>query len=214
VSARTRVKFCGITRPQDAQAAIALGVDAIGLVFVPRSRRRVELAQAREIIAAAAPLVSVFGLFMDAPTADVAAVLDQLLLDALQFHGAESPAYCAQFRRPYVKALAMGDGVDVVYAASGYAGARGVLLDAHRSGEQGGTGERFDWAAVPRELAGQIILAGGLTPANVAAAIEQVRPYAVDVSSGIESAPGIKCPERMQQFMNEVERASRQPRRD
>lgn len=214
MSARTRVKFCGITRPEDARKAIALGVDAIGLVFVPRSRRRVDLGQAREIIAAAAPLVSVIGLFMDAPTADVAAVLEQLPLDALQFHGAESPEYCGQFRRPYVKALAMGDAVDVVCAASGYAGARGVLLDAHRSGEQGGTGERFDWSAVPRELAGHIILAGGLTPANVGAAISQVRPYAVDVSSGIESAPGIKCPERMQQFMNEVERASRQPRRD
>lgn len=213
MSARTRVKFCGITRPEDAEAAIAMGVDAIGLVFVAHSKRCVSVAQARAVIAAAAPLVSVIGLFMDAPAADVAGVLDALPLDALQFHGGESPDYCRQFRRPYVKALAMGDGVDVSVALSRYAGARGVLLDAHRSGEQGGTGHSFDWSAIPASLAGRIILAGGLTPDNVAAAIAQVRPHAVDVSSGIESAPGIKCAGRMQQFMNEVQRASREPGR-
>jgi phosphoribosylanthranilate isomerase len=214
VSSRTRVKFCGITRPEDACAAIALGVDAIGLVFVPQSRRCVDLAQARAVIAEVPPLVSVIGLFMDAEPAEVAQVLDALPLDSLQFHGRESAAFCGQFNRPYVKALAMGDAVDVVHAASGYAAARGVLLDAHRSGEQGGSGERFDWSAIPQSMAARIVLAGGLTPDNVAAAITQVRPHAVDVSSGIESAPGIKCPERMRQFMNEVERASRQPRRD
>jgi len=214
VSWRTRVKFCGITRPEDARLAIALGVDAIGLVFVPQSRRCVGIEQARAVIEAAAPLVSVIGLFMDAQPTEVRRVLDALPLDALQFHGRESAAYCRQFNRPYVKALAMGDGVDVVCAASSYAEARGVLLDAHRSGEQGGSGMRFDWSAIPQSMTGRIILAGGLTPDNVAAAITGVRPYAVDVSSGIESAPGIKCPERMRQFMNEVERASRQPRRD
>ena len=150
---------------------------------------------------------------MDAATADVAAVLDALPLDALQFHGRESAEFCRQFKRPYVKALAMGDGVDVAHAASGYAGARGVLLDAHRSGEQGGSGLSFDWSLIPPALAERIILAGGLTPENVAAAITQVRPYAVDVSSGIESAPGIKCPRRMQLFMNEVDRASAEPGR-
>ena len=208
MSARTRVKFCGITRAEDARSAIALGVDAIGLVFVPGSKRCVDLEQAREVMSAVSPLVSVIGLFMDAAAADVAAVLDALPLDALQFHGRESAEYCRQFKRPYVKALAMGDGVDVAHAASGYAGARGVLLDAHRSGEQGGSGLSFDWSLIPPSLADRIILAGGLTPENVAAAITQVRPYAVDVSSGIESAPGIKCPRRMQLFMNEVERAS------
>ncbi|HWS25318.1 MAG TPA: phosphoribosylanthranilate isomerase [Xanthomonadales bacterium] len=208
MSARTRVKFCGITRAEDARSAIALGVDAIGLVFVPGSKRCVDLAQAREVMSAVSPLVSVIGLFMDAATADVAAVLDALPLDALQFHGRESAEFCRQFKRPYVKALAMGDGVDVAHAASGYAGARGVLLDAHRSGEQGGSGLSFDWSLIPPALAERIILAGGLTPENVAAAITQVRPYAVDVSSGIESAPGIKCPRRMQLFMNEVDRAS------
>ena len=208
MSARTRVKFCGITRAEDARSAIALGVDAIGLVFVPGSKRCVDLEQAREVMSAVSPLVSVIGLFMDAATADVAAVLDALPLDALQFHGRESAEFCRQFKRPYVKALAMGDGVDVAHAASGYAGARGVLLDAHRSGEQGGSGLSFDWSLIPPALAERIILAGGLTPENVAAAITQVRPYAVDVSSGIESAPGIKCPRRMQLFMNEVDRAS------
>jgi len=208
LSARTRVKFCGITRAEDARSAIALGVDAIGLVFVPGSKRCVDLEQAREVMSAVSPLVSVIGLFMDAATADVAAVLDALPLDALQFHGRESAEFCRQFKRPYVKALAMGDGVDVAHAASGYAGARGVLLDAHRSGEQGGSGLSFDWSLIPPALAERIILAGGLTPENVAAAITQVRPYAVDVSSGIESAPGIKCPRRMQLFMNEVDRAS------
>jgi phosphoribosylanthranilate isomerase len=214
VNARTRIKFCGITRPEDAQAAIALGVDAIGLVFVPKSRRCVDIGRAREVLAGVAPLVSVIGLFMDAAAAEVAAVLDALPLDALQFHGGETPQYCRQFKRPYIKALAMGDGVDVSYAASGYAEARGVLLDAHRSGEQGGSGLSFDWSTIPATLARRIILAGGLTADNVGAAIAQVRPYAVDVSSGIESAPGIKCPARMQQFINEVERASRQSRRD
>lgn len=214
MTARTRVKFCGLTRADDARVAIELGVDAIGLVFVPASKRRVDLAQARDVMTAVPPLVSVIGLFMDAPVAEVATVLDALPLDALQFHGRETPEYCAQFRRPYIKALAMGDGVDVASAACRYAAARGVLLDAHRSGEQGGSGLSFDWSTIPGTLAGRIVLAGGLTPDNVGAAIAQVRPYAVDVSSGIESAPGIKCPRRMQLFMNEVDRASRQSRRD
>lgn len=213
MSTRTRVKFCGMTRADDAAMAVALGVDAIGLVFVPQSKRNVSLAQAREIIAAVPPLVVVIGLFMDAPAAQVSACLDALPLDALQFHGRETPEYCAQFRRPYVKALAMGDGLDVAATASGYADARGILLDAHRSGEQGGSGQRFDWSMIPCDLAGRIVLAGGLTPENVAIAIDAVQPFAVDVSSGIELAPGIKCPRRMQQFMNEVDRASRESRR-
>jgi phosphoribosylanthranilate isomerase len=213
VNARTRVKFCGITRPEDAIEAVNMGVDAIGLVFVPQSRRCVNLEQAARIVRALPPLVVAVGLFMDASDQQVRQTLDVVGIDLLQFHGTESPAYCEQFQRPYVKALAMGDGVDAVYAASRYARARGVLLDAHRSGEQGGSGMRFDWSSIPVEMAGRIILAGGLTPDNVADAITQVRPFAVDVSSGIESAPGIKCPGRMQKFMSEVERASRELRR-
>jgi len=214
VSARVRVKFCGITRAEDAAEAVRLGVDAVGLVFVPGSKRCVDIQQARDIVAAVPAFVSTVGLFMDADTAHVEAVLAAVPLDLLQFHGRERADFCAAFRRPYVKALAMGDGVDVTMMASAYAGARGVLLDAHRSGEQGGSGLRFDWSRIPASHASRIILAGGLAPDNVAAAIAAVRPYAVDVSSGIESAPGIKCPGRMRHFMNEVDRAARESRRD
>lgn len=211
---RTRVKFCGITRPEDAAAAATMGVDAIGLVFVSRSSRFVDLQRAADICRAVPPLVQIVGLFMDADAAFVQATFAAVPLDLLQFHGAESPEYCASFGPSYVKALAMGDGLDVELAAERYAQARGVLLDAHRSGEQGGSGVRFDWSMIPVHLAPRIILAGGLAPDNVAEAIRQVRPFAVDVSSGIESAPGIKCPRRMQQFMNEVDRASRDQGRD
>jgi phosphoribosylanthranilate isomerase len=214
VSYRARVKFCGITRPEDARIAADLGVDAIGLVFVPKSPRFVNLQAAVEISSAMPPLIQIVGLFMDADADTVQAALDAVPLDLLQFHGAETPEFCDSFRRSHVKALAMGDGLDVDYAAKRYARARGVLLDAHRSGEQGGTGVRFDWSAIPAHLAPRIILAGGLGPDNVALAIREVRPYAVDVSSGIESAPGIKCPRRMQQFMNEVDRASREQGRN
>ena len=207
---RVRVKFCGITRPEDAATAAALGVDAIGLVFVPASKRAVGVARSREILAALPPLVSTVGLFMNAPVADVYAVFEAVPLDLLQFHGDESPEYCAQFGRPWIKALAMGAGLDALHEAQRYAGARGLLLDAHRAGELGGSGEVFDWAAVPASLAPRILLAGGLNEDNVARAIELVRPYAVDVSSGIESVPGSKCPARMQKFMSEVMSASRE----
>lgn len=208
---RIRVKFCGITRAQDALDAVALGVDAIGLVFVPGSRREVNLEQARAIVREIPAFVATVGLFMDANAADVAAIRSELALDLLQFHGSESPEYCAGFGHPYIKALPMGDGLHLQSTLERYASARSVLLDAHRSGELGGRGEVFDWARIPRQLAGRIVLAGGLNPENVASAITAVRPYAVDVSSGIESAPGVKCPQRMQAFMNEVERAGREP---
>lgn len=214
MSSRTRVKFCGMTRPDDAMMAVDLGVDAIGLVFVPKSRRFVDLDLALAVARSVPPLVHLVALFMDASHEAVDLVVRELPIDLLQFHGAETPEFCASFHRPYVKALAMGDGLDVEYAAERYAQARGVLLDAHRSGEQGGSGLRFDWSAIPVSMAGRIILAGGLDADNVALAIRQVRPFAVDVASGIESAPGIKCPRRMQQFMNEVDRASRDQGRD
>ncbi len=207
MSARVRVKFCGITRLEDAVAAAQLGVDAIGMVFVPASKRAIDAVRAREILAAMPPLVTSVALFMDAPVAAVHAVLDAIPVDLLQFHGSESPDYCAQFQRPWIKALAMGGPVDALAEARRYAGARGLLLDAHRAGEQGGRGEAFNWASIPVELAPRILLAGGLTEHNVARAIEVVRPFAVDVSSGIESAPGIKCPARMQKFIDEVSRA-------
>lgn len=214
MNARVRVKFCGITRPDDAAEAVLLGVDAIGLVFVPGSKRCIDAVRAREIVAAVPAFVASVGLFMDARMDEVGAVLDAVPLDLVQFHGRESRDFCRQFGRPYIKALAMGDGVDVAAMASAYADARGVLLDAHRSGEQGGSGLRFDWSRIPGSHASRIILAGGLGPDNVAAAIAAVRPFAVDVSSGIESTPGVKCPVRMRHFMNEVDRAARESRRD
>lgn len=214
MNARTRVKFCGMTRRVDAQWAVDLGVDALGLVFVPNSPRFVDLDAALAIARSVAPLVQLVALFMDASKEAIERVLRELPIDLLQFHGKESPEFCDSFHRSYVKALAMGDVVDVTHEVGRYARARGVLLDAHRSGEQGGTGQRFDWSAIAPQLAPRIILAGGLGPDNVAQAIRQVRPFAVDVSSGIESAAGVKCPRRMQQFMNEVDRASRDQGRD
>jgi phosphoribosylanthranilate isomerase len=207
---RVRVKFCGITRPQDAVVAAELGVDAIGLVFVPGSKRRVDLTQARAILDALPPLVTSVALFMDASAEEVRAVLDALPIDLTQFHGRETPEYCESVGRPYIKALAMGDTLDAVVEAGRYARARGVLLDAHRKGELGGRGERFDWQRIPPALAARILLAGGLDETNVAEAVRQVRPYAVDVSTGIESSPGIKCARRMQKFIEEVNRASRE----
>jgi len=214
VSLRTRVKFCGMTRAEDAALAVALGVDAIGLVFVPQSRRAVDVEQARAVIAAIPALVQVVGLFMDASAQSVHAVLSQVQIDLLQFHGSESAAYCEQFPRPYLKAIAMGsaqspdDQAELTDLAQRFHSARGLLLDAHSPGKSGGSGEAFDWERIPATLAPRILLAGGLSAINVARAIEVVRPYAVDVSSGIESAPGIKCPQRMQNFMNEVNRVS------
>ncbi len=207
---RVRVKFCGITRAEDAVVAASLGVDAIGLVFVPGSKRRVDLGQAREILDALPPLVTSVALFMDAAVADVEEVLDALPVDLLQFHGSETPEDCARFGRPWIKALAMGNTIDALAEAGRYARARGVLLDAHRKGELGGRGERFDWSCIPPPLAARILLAGGLDENNVADAVAQVRPYAVDVSTGIESSPGIKCARRMQKFIEEVNRASRE----
>lgn len=209
---RVRIKFCGLTRIEDVDAAVALGVDAIGLVFVPQSRRCVSINQAAQLVARIPPFVSSVGLFMDASEAAVLDVLGSVRLDLLQFHGRESAADCERYALPYVKALAMGDGLDVEYEMTRYARARGVLLDAHRSGAQGGTGERFDWSAIPVAVAHRIILAGGLTPANVAEAVRSVRPYAVDVSSGIESAPGVKSERLMQEFIDEVDRASGEAR--
>lgn len=208
---RVRTKFCGITRPEDALLAAALGVDAIGLVFVSSSKRAIDAQRANEIIRVLPPLVTTVGLFMDAPTEAVRRILAAVPLDLLQFHGAESAEYCEQFARPYIKAIAMSGAVDPLAQADRYARARGLLLDAHRVGEMGGSGSAFDWNAIPALLAPRILLAGGLNPDNVAEAVSRVRPYAVDVSSGIESSPGEKCARRMQKFIEEVKRASREP---
>ena len=183
-----RVKICGITRPEDGRRAARAGADAIGLVFYPPSPRYVSPRQAADIIAALPPFVTTVGLFVDAPPEQIAALLEQVPLDMLQFHGDESPAYCAGFQRPWIKALRMRDGVDVEAETQRYraAGARGLLVDSYVPGVPGGTGERFDWDRLPANPSLPLVLAGGLDPANVAGAVRRVRPWAVDVSGGVE----------------------------
>jgi phosphoribosylanthranilate isomerase len=185
---RTRVKICGITRVEDGVAAAREGADAIGLVFWSGTPRQVSHTQAREIAAALPAFVSVVGLFVDPQPDAVRAALAEVPLDLLQFHGNEPPEMCASFGRPYVKAVHVKPGVDLLHYASGYAEARGLLFDAFEPGGlPGGTGTTFDWSALPAGLSRPVILSGGLTPQNVGAAIRQVRPWAVDVSSGVEA---------------------------
>lgn len=205
---RTRVKFCGMTRPDDALAAARLGVDAIGLVFYAPSPRAVSIESARAVVAALPPFVSVVGLFVNAAREAVSEVLDSVRIDVLQFHGDESAADCQRYGRPYIKACRVGEGVDVEAVAREHVGAAAVLLDTYDPALFGGTGKTFDWERVPHHVSLPLILAGGLTPENVAEAIRAVRPYAVDVSGGIEAAKGIKDAHRMQQFMNAVANAA------
>lgn len=199
-----RVKICGFTRIGDALAAAQLGVDAIGLVFYPKSPRAVTVEQARRIVLALPPFVTTVGLFVDAGAAEIEAVLRRVPLDLIQFHGAETPADCARFGRPYIKAIRMTPEVDLHREAERFYTAQGLLLDAYHPGASGGTGRRFDWDRIPKDLEKPLILAGGLDPDNVRAAIERVRPWAVDVSSGVECGKGIKDPIKMAEFLHEV----------
>ncbi|MEW6353315.1 MAG: phosphoribosylanthranilate isomerase [Pseudomonadota bacterium] len=201
---RTRVKICGITRREDALAAARLGADAIGLVFYPRSPRAVTPTQAAAIVQELPAFVTVVGLFVNAAPAEVRAVLEQVRIDMLQFHGEESAAQCRVYRRPYLKAVAMRADVDLRACARDYADSAALLLDTHQPGVPGGTGQAFDWSRVPENLDKPIILAGGLNADNVAAAIRQVRPYAVDVSGGVESAKGVKDHEKIAAFVRSV----------
>jgi phosphoribosylanthranilate isomerase len=200
----TRTKICGITRVEDALAAVHSGADAIGLVFYQRSPRHVSIAQARQLADALPPFVSTVGLFVDADAAFVREVLASVPLDLLQFHGDETAQYCAQFSRPYLKAIRVKAGIDLLQCGSDFRSAKGLLLDAHVEGVPGGTGTAFDWTLIPGQLPLPVILSGGLDAENVAAAIKQVRPYAVDVSSGVESSKGIKDTAKLAAFINEV----------
>ncbi|MGA9667327.1 MAG: phosphoribosylanthranilate isomerase [Gallionella sp.] len=207
----TRVKICGITRVEDALAAAHSGADAIGLVFYAKSARHVTVQQAKQLARAIPPFVSVVGLFVDAEAAFVREVLANVPLDLLQFHGEETPDYCAQFDRPCIKAIRVKAGVDLLQCASDFHSAKGLLLDAHVEGIPGGTGSRFDWTLIPERLPLPVILSGGLDANNVAAAIKRVRPYAVDVSSGVESGgaaagKGIKDAAKIAAFIGEVRR--------
>jgi phosphoribosylanthranilate isomerase len=201
---RTRVKICGITRVEDALAAAQAGADAIGLVFYEGSPRQVTVDQAAQIVAALPPCVTVVGLFVNAPRAEVEAVLSAVPIDLLQFHGEETPAACRGYGRRYMKAVRMREGVDLAVEAGRYADAAALLLDAYVPDRHGGTGTRFDWTRVPTALDKPVILAGGLTPDNVAQAIRQTRPYAVDVSGGVEAAKGIKDAIKMRAFVRNV----------
>jgi len=200
----TRVKICGITREQDLRAVANSGADAIGLVFYEKSPRHVSVQQASELMRYVPPFVTVVGLFVN-PTVDyVRQVLATVCLDVLQFHGEEAPEFCRQFGKPYLKAIRVKAGVDLVECAARYADAQGLLLDAFVEGTQGGTGESFDWALIPQDMPLPVILSGGLHAGNVADAIKQVRPYAVDVSSGVETSKGIKDAAKVAAFITEV----------
>lgn len=201
---RTRVKICGITRPEDGRCAVENGADAIGLVFFPESPRHISAAMAIEITSALDPFVTVVGLFVNASQADIEQVLGQVPLDLLQFHGQEHNEDCNGYGLPFIKSIAMQPGVDIQEAMAAYPDARGFLLDTWQPQTHGGGGEIFDWQQIPPELPSPFILAGGLTPKNVGAAIRRTRPYAVDVSSGVESAPGIKSAVKITAFMNGV----------
>jgi phosphoribosylanthranilate isomerase len=200
----TRIKICGITRVEDVRAAAASGADAIGLVLYEQSSRHVTMQQAVQLAASIPPFVTLVGLFVNPSEEKVREVLQRVPLDVLQFHGEEAPEFCMRFGRPYLKAVRVKDGVDLVQCAAQYKGAQGLLLDAFVEGAHGGTGESFDWALVPHHLPLPVVLSGGLQAGNVASAITRVRPYAVDVSSGVEAAKGIKDAVKIAAFINEV----------
>lgn len=203
---RTRVKICGLTRTEDVQAACELGADAIGLVFYPPSPRAVTVEQAQLIVRHVPPFVTVTALFVNPTVTEVQAVLTQIpAISLLQFHGDESAAFCRQFGRAYIKAIPMRDDVDLAQQASIYDDALGLLVDTYKPGIPGGSGESFDWHRLPQSLSKPLILAGGLTPDNVAEAIKQVAPYAVDVSGGVEASKGIKDNAKMLDFMKAVD---------
>ncbi|MBK4991285.1 phosphoribosylanthranilate isomerase [Pseudomonas sp. S36] len=202
-----RSKICGITRIEDALAAAEAGADAIGFVFYAKSPRAVDVRQARAIIAELPPFVTTVGLFVNASRCELSEILEVVPLDLLQFHGDESPQDCAGHNRPWIKALRVRPGDDLQAACQHYAAAQGILLDTYVPGIPGGTGEAFDWSLVPAGLNKPIILAGGLSPENVGQAIAQVRPYAVDVSGGVEQAKGIKDASKIEAFVRAVKQA-------
>ena len=201
---RTRVKVCGITRPEDAALASELGTDAIGLVFYAKSPRSVTLETASAIIEAAAPFVTRVGLFLNADPDYVQEVIECVPLDLLQFHGNESAADCQAHGKPYIKAVPMSNGFDPEAYTAAYPEAAAYLLDSHVLGRAGGSGVTFDWGLWPKALRKPLILAGGLTSENVGAAIRNTWPYAVDVSSGVEAAKGIKDAAKLAAFIKEV----------
>ncbi|VAW88995.1 Phosphoribosylanthranilate isomerase [hydrothermal vent metagenome] len=200
----TRVKICGITRIEDAVCAAKQGADAIGLVFYAPSPRAVGIQQAADIVAQLPPFVTTVGLFVDADAAFVQDVIIRVSLDLLQFHGDESAEYCEQFNKPYMKAIRMRDDLSLESSVLHYENAKALLLDSYQPGIPGGTGTTFDWGRIPDKMQKPIVLAGGLDAGNVAGAIQQTSPYAVDVSGGVEASKGIKDAAKIAAFINEV----------
>ena len=207
VVTRTRIKICGITNPDDALLAIEAGADAIGLVFYEPSPRAVTVAQAVKICAVIPAFVSVVALTVDAAPALMRDITTNLPIDLLQFHGKECPEQCAAAGRPYIKAIRVKPELDIAKEMDRFGTARSILLDAYRKGVPGGTGESFDWNLIPKERLGRIVLAGGLTPDNIKDAVTQLRPYAVDVSGGVEASAGIKDTVKVVEFIKGVQRA-------
>jgi len=202
-----RVKICGITRLQDLHAACNAGADALGFVFYEPSPRNVSVATAAALVRALPPFVQSVGLFVNADAVFINTVLKAVPLDLLQFHGDETAADCERFGRPYIKAVRVKPDTDLLKLAADFEAARGLLLDAFVPGVAGGTGERFDWSLIPPNLPCPVILSGGLTPDNVAEAIQAVHPWAVDVSSGVESAKAIKDAHKTTQFIAKAKAA-------
>ena len=200
----TRVKICGITNSSDAQMACDYGADAIGLVFYPPSPRYVTIEQAAQVVESLPPFVHSVALFVNAQREEIDNVIHHAAIDLIQFHGDESAQFCRSFKRPYIKAIRMKEGLDLYAVQQEYACARGLLLDTYKKGIPGGTGETFNWEKVPHDLNKPVILAGGLIADNVAQAIKQVQPYAVDVSGGVEASKGKKDREKIARFMENV----------
>ncbi len=210
MSFRTRIKFCGFTRADELATAVALGVDAVGLVFDGRSKRALSPEQGRALRDGVPAFVSCVALFRDAEAGWVQRIVDEVQPDLLQFHGAETPGFCRRWARPYLKAVPMASPQDLDDWKRQFDDARGLLLDSHAPGELGGSGQAFDWSQAPRDFGRFWVLAGGLAPGNVASAVTMARPDAVDVSSGIESAPGIKDAQKMRAFVEAVRSADSQ----
>ncbi|HRK77002.1 MAG TPA: phosphoribosylanthranilate isomerase [Thiobacillus sp.] len=203
-----RVKICGITRLQDLHAACDAGADALGFVFYEKSPRHLAIDSAAMLVRALPPFVQSVGLFVNAEPAFIEQVLRAAPLDLLQFHGDETPADCMRYGRPWIKAVRVNRDTDLLECAADFDAARGLLLDAWVPGVPGGTGERFDWSLIPPDLSRPIVLSGGLTPDNVAEAVRSVRPWAVDVSSGVEASKGIKDAHKMARFIANAKEAS------
>jgi len=206
MNGRTRIKICGITRLCDARQVAELGGDAIGLVFHSKSPRAVALDTAVQIRLAMPPFVTVTALFMNENEGWIKRVLETVKPDCLQFHGEETPEFCQQWSRPFIKAIPMGSEKNASHYAQRYPQAQGFLLDSNVAGRQGGSGDTFDWSKIPSTFDFPLVLAGGLNPANVAAAITQVKPWGIDISSGVEQSKGIKNSELIVQLFNEVKR--------